>query len=72
MRTPYAHRAFGVTCNAYSSDINKLKKKYYSEDDSEAILRHWRTALRTPPRAVKSQPRIGVELIPTSSKGYLE
>ena len=40
MRTLYAHRAFGVTRNAYSSDIDKLKKKHNLEDDSEAILRH--------------------------------
>lgn len=28
MRTPYAHRAFGVMRNAYNSDINRLNEKY--------------------------------------------
>ena len=57
MRTPYAHRAFGVARNAYSSALNELKKNYNHEDDSEAILRHWRTALRTSPHAAKLQSR---------------
>ena len=53
MRTPYVHRAFGVKRNAYSSTFNELKI-YNLEDDSEAILRHWRTALRTSRHAAKS------------------
>ena len=53
MRTPYAHRAFGVESNAYSSAFNELEI-YNLEDDSEAILRHWRTALRTLRHAAKS------------------
>ena len=53
IRTPCAHRAFGVAGNAYSSAFNEFKD-YNLEDDSEAILRHWRTALRTSRHAAKS------------------
>ena len=56
MRTPYAHRAFGVKRNAYSSAFNELEINDL-EDDSEAILRHWRTALPTSRHAAKSQSR---------------
>ena len=52
MRTPYAHRAFGVTRNAYRIAFNDLKN-YNLEDDSEAILQHWRTALRRSRHAAK-------------------
>lgn len=69
MRTPYAHRAFGVTRNAYSSDFKWIEKKVVISKMTATLFFDIGAQ---PYERRRAQPNrnLGVELIPMSSNAH--